>query len=82
LTRISPKYPLTVRRRLVTGCVPCRATVAADGHGENAVVTKPLDDELDADATATIRKWRYSPARVNGFPRRALFNVEVCYDLH
>ena len=66
LRRVEPKYPSTAKERGVQGAVRLEALVRADGTVEAACVYRPLDPDLDSEAAATVKLWRFSPATREG----------------
>lgn len=69
-------YPYQARREKVSGAVRFEAVIREDGSVERvlAISGHPL---LIAAAEASVRKWIYSPATVNGKPAKVTTEIEV-----
>ena len=62
-----PNYPLAARRRGDHGTVQVRLIVTAEGLAKNVTVEKSSGHPaLDEAAMATVRNWRFVPARQEG----------------
>jgi TonB family protein len=61
------------------GSVVLDVQVAADGRVENAEVRDTLDPELDQNALAAVRQWKFEPARRDGEPVAATITVQITY---
>lgn len=75
-----PSYPLAALGSRQQGKVIVRVQVLSDGRVGQAFIrdtsgSKPLDDA----AVATVRGWRFQPARRNGQPVPAWVNVPIEY---
>jgi protein TonB len=77
LQKVSPDYPEVARRAGLGGRVTVRAVIAPDGGVESVEVyasSNPLFNDAAVDA---VRRWRYSPALMNGKPVRVYLTVVV-----
>lgn len=63
------------------GSVVLDVHVAADGRVENAEVRAALDPELDQNALAAVRQWKFEPARRDGEPVAATTTIQIEYRL-
>jgi protein TonB len=62
----------------VTGSVRLKVIVSRRGRVEDAVVVRSSgDDRLDEAASASVRRWRYRPARSQGHPVTGIDYVVV-----
>lgn len=62
-----PDYPSSARRAGIEGQVRLRALVDENGRVKLVeIVQGSGNDALDASARKTLKKWRFSPAEVNG----------------
>ena len=61
-----PDYTEEARQAGREGACVVSLIVGVDGRTSNIVVTKKLGLGLDEKAVATVRKWRFEPARRNG----------------
>ena len=77
---VQPVYPAAARAAHVAGVVVIEATVARDGHVENARVLRgnPL---LNDAALEAVKQWRYSPLMLNGQPTPFILTVTVTFAL-
>jgi len=76
-----PQYPpnaLALRRQ---GSSLLMLTVGTDGYAHDIQVVRQLDAELDERAVATVRSWRYEPARKNDQPVEVKIQVQVAFRL-
>jgi protein TonB len=64
----NPKYPREARAAGHQGTSILSFTVGTDGYARDINVVRKLDTELDDSAVATVRKWRYKPARKGDEP--------------
>jgi TonB family protein len=60
-----------------SGTVVVQAVVNGDGSVGPVSVKHGIDPELDQAALASVRKWRFSPARLHGMAIPALTDIEV-----
>jgi protein TonB len=73
-----PHYPEDAAAEGVTGTVRLKVVVGMRGRVESVLVVRSSgDDRLDRAAEATVRQWRYQPARRGGRPKTAVDYVEV-----
>lgn len=77
-----PRYPLAARRRGLEGRVVLRVHVAADGRARQVEVRiRSPHSMLDDAAVATLRRWRFEPARQAGVPVAAWVEVPISFRL-
>lgn len=76
----APAYPPEARRAGVEGTVMVQALVGRDGRVRDVRVVTSVP-ELDAAATASIRKWRFKPALAGGRPVPLWVAVPVTFSL-
>jgi protein TonB len=77
LVKVEPSYPQAARRAGLGGRVTLRAVIAEDGSVESVEVFGSTNPLFDGAAVEAVRKWRYSPALMNGRPIRVYFSVVV-----
>jgi len=80
-----PPYPDEAMHRKLQGRVLLEAVVREDGSVGAVRVTQSLDSKygLDASAVATLRRWRFTPARdTNGQPVAVVVPIEMDFRLH
>lgn len=77
-----PPYPLAARRRGLEGRVVLRAEILADGHcGRLEVQSSSGHAVLDEAAAATVKTWRFLPARRAGEPVAAWVEIPIVFRL-
>ncbi len=82
LTReVKPNYTAGAMARKVEGVVWLEAIVLPDGTIGEVRVTRELDLELDQEAIATVKKWRFTPGSKNGVPVAVLIEIEMSFTL-
>ena len=74
-----PVYPQTVMRSGVQGTVEVEAVVDIDGAVAAARVVRPLHPELDEQAIAAVRDWKFVPGVMNGKPVPVLITIEMTF---
>lgn len=80
LSRVAPEYPEVARSARVQGAVELEGVVNADGHVGDIRVLSGHPLLVDA-AVACVRKWRYSPAQINGHIVPAPVRITVRFHL-
>jgi len=80
LVHVAPDYPLLARNSRVEAVVILEAVIGAAGDVESARVLRghPL---LDAGALDAVRKWRFTPARLNNEAVPVVMTVTVTFTL-
>ncbi len=63
---VSPRYTSEAMTAKVQGSVEVEVVVGSEGDVERARVTRSLHPDLDAEALAAIRQWRFDPATLDG----------------
>lgn len=81
IKEVKPKYTEGGMRRRVQGSVELSAVVLEDGSVGGVTVTKPLDDELDQQAVAAAKQWKFKPGTVDGKPVRVRVTLELTFSL-
>jgi TonB family protein len=64
--KVEVDYPSGAVRERIAGEVVLRALVDRDGNVAQVQVQSPASPMLDQQAAATIKKWKFQPARLNG----------------
>jgi TonB family protein len=77
ISRSPANYPAEAARGKIDGDVLLLVTIAADGSVRNPRVLKGLGYGLDEEAVASVRRWRYKPARKNGQPIDSQLTISV-----
>jgi len=84
LQQFNPKYTPQAMRLKIVGRVEMDAVVLTDGRVGYIRVTRSLDRVygLDAEAVATLRRWRFEPGLKDGRPVPVAIVVQMEYRLH
>ena len=80
LSRVTPEYPAVARSARVQGTVELEGVVNADGRVSDIRVLSGHPLLVDA-AVVCVRKWRYSPAQINGHVVSAPIRITVRFHL-
>jgi len=77
-----PGYPAAARRNGEEGTVTLRVLVSVDGAPREVALERSSGSPiLDAAALATVKNWRFSPARRGGEPQEAWVLVPIVFRL-
>ena len=79
---VKPSYTGGAMRRKVQGIVEMKVVVLEDGAvGDDVVVTRSLDEELDQQAIQAVKQWRFRPGTKDDKPVRVQVNIEMTFTL-
>jgi protein TonB len=79
----SPEYPAVSKRRGEEGTVILRVVVDAEGNPESVIVKKSSGhDRLDEQALETVRQWKFTPAKNDGYTFRSNVLVPIVFELN
>jgi protein TonB len=79
----SPEYPAVSKRRGEEGTVILRVVVDAEGNPESVIVKKSSGhDRLDEQALKTVRQWKFTPAKNDGYTFRSNVLVPIVFELN
>jgi protein TonB len=76
-TRVEPQYPTVARKAGIGGEVVLQIVVERDGRIGSAFAVQEAPMGLTAAATDAVRRWVYSPARLDGRPIAVVKTVRV-----
>lgn len=76
-TRVEPQYPAAARRAGIGGEVVLQVVVERDGTIGSAFAVQDAPMGLTAAATDAVRRWVYTPARLEGRPIAVVKTVRV-----
>ena len=79
--QVEPEYTPAARAAKTSGECIVAAIVSAQGVPQNVHVTKSLRSDLDANAIATVKQYRFHPGLHNGKPVRVQISVAVNYQI-
>jgi protein TonB len=80
LVDVRPTYPPLAMQAKVQGVVIIEATIGKDGSVKEARLLRPVALLGDA-ALEAVRKWKYTPTLLNGYPVEVLMTVTVNFTL-
>jgi hypothetical protein len=78
---VRPTYPKTAMGNDVQGWVGSEAVVPADGSVGGVWLTKLLHAELEHAGLDALRKWRFTPAVLNGASVPSIIQIEMSFTL-
>lgn len=76
-----PSMPAKAVRDKISGKVSLEAVVLTDGLPAHIRVTKALDPEIDEVCIAALRKWRFTPGRLNGEAVPVIITVDMTFSV-
>ncbi len=74
-------YPPAAMKDRITGEVTLSAVVGDDGRVQTVTVRRSLRTDLDDTAVATLKTWRFEPARKDGRAMAARIDVTMSFNL-
>jgi protein TonB len=77
----TPRYTEDARKGRVQGVVILQAVIDSLGNVDEVSVLKGLPLGLSESAIATVKEWKFQPARQNGNPVPVFFNLTVTFSL-
>jgi len=72
-----PKFP---RDSKIVGTVVLAIIVGADGLVHSVKVVRSVSRDLDSNAVAAVKKWKFKPAQKNGKAVAVEVDVEVSFE--
>lgn len=81
LSKTEPEYSEEARKARLQGTVLLRIEVDTRGQAQNITVRQSLGLGLDDRAMEAVKKWKFSPGKVNGKPAAVVAYVEVNFRL-
>jgi TonB family protein len=76
-----PQYPQAAFDAKVQGTVLVEILVGEEGEVAHLEIRQSIP-ALDAAALATVRQWKFEPARVDGVPRATVAHVPVAFRIY
>ncbi|HET9305392.1 MAG TPA: energy transducer TonB [Candidatus Sulfotelmatobacter sp.] len=77
-----PEYTDRARKKKINGNIVVSFIVTSEGEVRDAAVTRSLDKDLDKQALAAVRKWRFEPALKDGTPVEVRLSAELTFRLY
>ena len=78
---VRPMYSVESMARQVEGVVRLEAVVLSDGTVDGVCIVRGLDEDLDAEAVAAAKRWRFEPGTRYGKPVAVLVTIELTFTL-
>jgi TonB family protein len=78
---VRPWYSVEAMTDKRQGAVQVDAVVLPDGSVGRVCITKGLNPDLDVEAVAAARKWRFEPGTLDGRPVPVLVTIELTFRL-
>jgi len=64
------------------GTVLLKVLMGADGTVQQSKIIRPVNPELDKNASEEVCRWKFAPARKKGLPVPSVMPVEVTFNLY
>jgi TonB family protein len=81
LTKVEPEYSDSAREEKIQGTTLLAVTIGTDGIPSDIRVARSLQQDLDANAVAAVRQWRFRPGVRDGAPVAIKAQIEVNFKL-
>jgi TonB family protein len=81
LTKVEPEYSDSARKEKLQGTTILAVTIGTDGIPSDIRVARSLQQDLDANAIAAVRQWRFRPGIREGAPVAVNAQVEINFKL-
>ncbi|HEY1950475.1 MAG TPA: M56 family metallopeptidase [Bryobacteraceae bacterium] len=81
LKKVEPEYSDSARKEKLQGTTLLALTIGTDGIPSDIRVARSLQQDLDANAIAAVRQWRFRPAIRGGAPVAVNAQVEINFKL-
>jgi TonB family protein len=81
IKEIKPRYTAAAIRDKIQGSVTMEAIINTDGTVGEVRVTRSLRPDLDQQAIAALKGWRFAPPRKDGQATRVLVEIEMTFTL-
>jgi TonB family protein len=78
---VKPRYTWDALTRRAEGAVLLEAVVLEDGSVGPVCVRRRVDPDLDLQAVAAAKGWRFAPGTRDGVPVRVLVTIELSFTL-
>jgi TonB family protein len=78
---VKPRYTTEAMQRKVQGAVLLEVVVETDGSVGAACVRRGLDQDLDAEAFAAVKRWLFEPATRDSQPVAVLATISLTFTL-
>jgi periplasmic protein TonB len=82
LSMPNPEYTDKARKKKLNGTVVVTMIVTPEGKVRDPKVVRSLDKDLDKQALAAVRRWKFEPATKDGIPVAVHAKAEVDFRLY
>jgi TonB family protein len=77
-----PDYTEAARKARLEGMAVFKVIIGVDGKVYDPKLLKSLSPDLDAQAIAAMKQWKFQPATLNGQPVAVFIKIEVNFQLY
>jgi TonB family protein len=81
IREVKPRYTRRTMSALIQGEVHMDAVVLADGSVGDVHVFRSLHPDLDEEAAATVKRWKFRPAMLDGAAVPTLVEIQMTFAL-
>lgn len=81
LREVKPEYPADARKRGIEGLVRLEVVLLKDGSAGAVGVLGSVDLDLDLAAVRAARRWKFTPATLNGRAVSTVVHLEMSFTL-
>lgn len=78
---VAPRYPAAMRKAGQPGGAILRVVVGPNGRVRDLTLVRASHPDFGASALEAVRRWRFDPARKEGTPVEAQFNLAVAFEV-
>jgi TonB family protein len=78
---VKPRYSIAAMKAHIEGTVVLECVLDEDGRSVDERIDSSVDPELDAEAVAAARQWRFHPALIDGKPTPMIITLELRFTL-
>jgi TonB family protein len=74
-------YTSRTMREKVQGTIKLKCVVSSEGTTRNVEIVSRLDEELDDNAVAALKQWKFEPGQREGKPVAVRITVDMTFTL-
>ncbi|MBX9948560.1 MAG: energy transducer TonB [Candidatus Obscuribacterales bacterium] len=76
-----PEIPASLHEECYKSCCLARFSISHEGKHEVSIISSSGSDEVDEIALATLRRWKFKPAMLNGKPVQSVRKIKVEFEV-